>query len=675
MKKKGNRTVTGKALALGISAAMAFQPMTVLAEEESTFVDVQAEAALNSVYYASDSLMSSFEVDYIPDVVEGAGADSETGPSVDSANMGELEYIKYTMSGETISGLDSAYESVTLELFDVVSELDDAASAVSTVKEQNEMIEEYNSCIEAGEALEKIVNQSENEASFADVYTKGEETKGIVTGDDITVSEGNVNVDTFSLDDDSAFKDANSARVGYEGADTSDGKHITGASEYANDAVTRYEEVIRDASEYVENGAKADATGVLLKKIEDCVVQAGKDFDDAKKAFECADSDLKKAETEFAEAEIAYAKAQSIYNAAKAAYSKMEEPEDDETLTNSSISEAKGHLVNATNAFYEAKNNFYSAREKVNDKIKSRNSAQYETIIAIQNTITELAYRNAEEALKIATADVNALTAIEKKDGVDVGKTLGLAESLLGNTIRQRSIAFDALGKAFSSRNLAVEILSRAGVLKKDADEALTKAGQAKKDADEALANEEEEKKDAEKAVVIVPNPSRESYVVTETGTFEESETNIVTALPIAASSTAKATTAAFLGETRLVIESSSAEKTTSSVLIAGRGTEEVSAAAGQEKESQDVREDNDASAVQQENISENEEEKKPTVNIIDENTAKSAAPIVEEKSFAWGWLILVGAGIAGVAVEEYARRKSIKSKANGTSNVTDKKL
>lgn len=53
----------------------------------------------------------------------------------------------------------------------------------------------------------------------------------------------------------------------------------------------------------------------------------------------------------------------------------------------------------------------------------------------------------------------------------------------------------------------------------------------------------------------------------------------------------------------------------------------------------------------------------KEETKIEDNETALAATPELEEKGFAWWWLLILAA-IAGVSVEEYARRKSNKAKA-----------
>ncbi len=82
-----------------------------------------------------------------------------------------------------------------------------------------------------------------------------------------------------------------------------------------------------------------------------------------------------------------------------------------------------------------------------------------------------------------------------------------------------------------------------------------------------------------------------------------------------------------------------------------------------------------DTSANQTESQDSNKvEEKKETTtvetetNIADEETAKAATPVQQEKSFPY-WILIILAAIAGVSVEEYMRKKNIKVKADSDSD------
>jgi|GEM_PF-4476528 len=72
---------------------------------------------------------------------------------------------------------------------------------------------------------------------------------------------------------------------------------------------------------------------------------------------------------------------------------------------------------------------------------------------------------------------------------------------------------------------------------------------------------------------------------------------------------------------------------------------------------------DNSAVAGAQKEETKTPEAPKEETKIEDSDTALAATPELEEKGFAWWWLLILAA-IAGVSVEEYARRKSNKAKA-----------
>ncbi len=71
---------------------------------------------------------------------------------------------------------------------------------------------------------------------------------------------------------------------------------------------------------------------------------------------------------------------------------------------------------------------------------------------------------------------------------------------------------------------------------------------------------------------------------------------------------------------------------------------------------------DNAAVAGAQKEETKTPEAPKEETKIEDNETALAATPELEEKGFAWWWLLILAA-IAGVSVEEYARRKSNKAK------------
>jgi hypothetical protein len=138
--------------------------------------------------------------------------------------------------------------------------------------------------------------------------------------------------------------------------------------------------------------------------------------------------------------------------------------------------------------------------------------------------------------------------------------------------------------------------------------------------------------------------------------TYDGAQTTTVSSLLMAAPPAEGATV---LGETRTVAKSTKAVTTSET-----SQTIEDAPEADQATETPAAGDDN---ATEKE-----KEETQTKADITDGNTAKANTPVVMAKHFAWGWLSLIVAAGAGVAVEEYVRRRTAKAKASDTKDTTD---
>ena len=261
-----------------------------------------------------------------------------------------------------------------------------------------------------------------------------------------------------------------------------------------------------------------------------------------------------------------------------------------------------------------------------------------------QYEASDLAYKNAEEALKRAKAEVDALTAASKEKRVDAEQALKDAYAELDTANVDRMSAFYVLLDAVGLRNMADEAYWDADLLSIEANEALASALKAYKDV---------YRKD--------PHPRKRTYTSVgasdeETYTYDGSDPVTVTSTLMAAAPPASAASATVLGAIR-----SDSQPTKTAMSAVAVQTTEV-----EEPEADTPETDNSAAdqakaspaAQDENNAPEKQEANQDSTKISDDNTAKAAAPTIGEAPIPWGWLVLIGAALAGVLVEEGIRRK-----------------
>ncbi|RKM62105.1 hypothetical protein D6855_01395 [Butyrivibrio sp. CB08] len=251
-----------------------------------------------------------------------------------------------------------------------------------------------------------------------------------------------------------------------------------------------------------------------------------------------------------------------------------------------------------------------------------------------------ISYQNAQTALNQAKADVNALKASDptKRELVDAQHRLSEAETALSTATTNKETAETALGEALQKKQEAEEAVAAAKSAWK-----LTKPSYDKAEADKKAAD------DARNATGDDDfTPSNESGDDTSSSDF------VFVAAPGAVVTPAVANDGeAVLGEVRrTATRSSKKAASTSEAVSTDNGNSNNSEVAGAKKEE-----------------TKTPEAPKTETKIEDGETALAATPELQEKGFAWWWLLILAA-IAGVSVEEYARRKSNKAKAENSTKV-----
>ena len=266
----------------------------------------------------------------------------------------------------------------------------------------------------------------------------------------------------------------------------------------------------------------------------------------------------------------------------------------------------------------------------------------------------EIAYDNAQEALNKAKADVNNLEAAVAGKGqlANAQQRLRDAETALGTAEQNKKAAETALEEAGKKKQAAENAVADAKTAY-----SLTKTSYDKAEADKKAAD------DARNAATADDNTTSTGGDDTTTGgddtTTGGGDDTAPAATFIAAAPAAQVVTplvaddgAAVLGEVRRTASRNSSSKSASSTdTVAidnsnGNGNGDNQTVAGAQKEE-----------------TKTPETQKEETKIEDGDVALQATPELEEKSFPWWWLLILAA-LAGVSVEEYARRKSNKAKA-----------
>ena len=258
---------------------------------------------------------------------------------------------------------------------------------------------------------------------------------------------------------------------------------------------------------------------------------------------------------------------------------------------------------------------------------------------------TDEAFNKAKKELEEAQAALDSFAQLElagrtKKEYVDKYNT---AKAAFDVASANKKDAEDALNAAKDAKDAAKKEFDKADAAKKAADDAVNKADAAKKAADDAR------------------NATTGGGDDTTTGGGDDTTTgggdDTTTFIPVAvtpatnvvAPAADNAQAPAVLGArtTRRTAAKSAADTDTVATDNSnGNGGNDNSAVAGAQKEE-----------------TKTPEAPKEETKIEDSDTALAATPELEEKGFAWWWLLILAA-IAGVSVEEYARRKSNKAKA-----------
>ena len=267
---------------------------------------------------------------------------------------------------------------------------------------------------------------------------------------------------------------------------------------------------------------------------------------------------------------------------------------------------------------------------------------------------TDAAFNKAAKELQEATDALNNFGQLElagrtKKEYVD---KYNEAKAAFDVASANKKDAEDALEAAKKAKIDAQAEFDKADLAKKAADDAVDKADAAKKAADDARNTTD----DTTGTDTTTPVGDDDDDDDTTTGGGDDTAPS---ATFIAAAPATQAVTplvadegAAVLGEVRRTASRNSSAKNAASTETAatdnsnGNGNGDNQTVAGAQKEE-----------------TKTPEAPKTESTIEETETALAATPELEEKGFAWWWLLILAA-IAGVSVEEYARRKSNKAKA-----------
>ena len=273
----------------------------------------------------------------------------------------------------------------------------------------------------------------------------------------------------------------------------------------------------------------------------------------------------------------------------------------------------------------------------------SEKKALYEEAKAVFDT-TDEAYKRAQDALDKAKAEVAKLEAAKaaKKDIVDAKKALEDAKKAVAKAEEDKAKAKAALDAAQGAKINAEKAIAYAETKKTEAHEAVDKADKAKKEKDEATAK--------------VPETSYEPASTEEaTGTSTPatvSTDSLVVSSPVASTDTSVAAT-----------PSARAAAASSGGTVLGAVKKEATVNTETSQDTPAEVKEQTTMAETKKDTPKQEEKKNEPASIADEETAKAATPVLKEKSFSWLWLLIILAAIAGVSVEEYARRRKAKNR------------
>ncbi len=368
-----------KALAIGISASMALQPVTVLAE---------ADAQTTPDGDAAQTQGSEQEQSAQQNVFDGAKADTQYAENA-IASTNQVESI---VNDDT--SVDSAMTETKNEK-DLVSTIpgvqadtQDPVGKLETAK--NELIEAQGNVQNAETAIDAAKTADGNAAGFA-ASNKAQDAK-----DDIIGENGAAQIAIEGLDhtvDVDEFTNTEKANAVYDAGQAS--SNIEKAKNDASDASDKYQSAIDGAQAY---NPSTDTTGQILEQIKKDAADANTSLEDAKADLVQAQADLTKAQTEFDEADTALGVAETSLALAKAEYDNLFVTDENGDFvldkdgnriekTQKQIDLAKAALVAAQEDFDAAVAARNTAKTAVQDEVNKLNSAKYDELLALKNAV------------------------------------------------------------------------------------------------------------------------------------------------------------------------------------------------------------------------------------------------------------------------------------------------
>ena len=395
-----------KAMAIGISASMALQPVTVLAENanpegtegvtegsaaqtqgsdenQQTQQEAFGVNAIDAIKDASKAIVGTESsndstesvndeqesVDTTADVKNAVDATADEQESVDTtadvknavdATTDEQETVKEAL-GE--ANVPEEYKDAKTDLTEANTEIGNAKTAVENAQQADQAVKNYNTALDNAESLVNEITDSL--------------TDGTLKEDDEISEAGVVNVDEFKQKtNDNAVADATAAKSQFE----------TAAGD-ANSSSGAYDDVISDSNDYVSSEVNNDTTGALLEQIKADAENADQTYEDAVRLLGEANDKLEKAQTEYDEANIAYGVAEQKVQAARKAYEELVEPANG--ATEEKIQAAKNALKNAEDELGYAETNLTNARNDVENSIGSLNRAKYARLLTLKKAMDE----------------------------------------------------------------------------------------------------------------------------------------------------------------------------------------------------------------------------------------------------------------------------------------------
>lgn len=384
MKNKVRKQIL-KTLAVGMSACMAFQPVTVMAEglSESEPDSTKEEKTVEQTDEFSDNADKAMEE--IKDAMDAVGSTTEEGTSAVTSEGVSEEKIEGTSEGaseekieeksagtseETVPGTSEGISEGTSENAAVTPPAENANStpsgeaakntennnenisdAITETQETSELVKKIDTDAVIGEKvdltdetakLDKAVNYldhaNEELKKSSEAVAEAKKANEVILSDIKTTNE--------KLDDSIGVLDKGTVNKNENGepAIGEDGMpELNGVDEYADavadsgnaealfnesvapadTATDEYKNVEDGANSYVENKtALTDTTGEILKQLENDAKKADGNLEDAENKVEKAQADLNKAVKEKDAADKAYDEAKALFDEAVDAFNK-----------------------------------------------------------------------------------------------------------------------------------------------------------------------------------------------------------------------------------------------------------------------------------------------------------------------------------------------------------------